>query len=573
MDYKELIDTAIESISSFFESEFQYDCKSELSKKVEEYEVIVKNDKYDYRAAVVNRDIKRITLNEFYNSDTELFFCNIVHELLHILSDKDDLSKKFVEEGVVQLLTYKILCGKVSEKTLLKLYEQDGYRVPVTVMDAVYLLNKESILSYISNKDGYNQLLLSVYNIPALASAILTKSERCGDLSVSENDEILKILEKCNYGYSDLCCNMTLIDMIKKVPMSEELLKKMPLVIQKETNNYQMREKEKKKIYQSFLDNGLDGLSNISYDFGSLKKYNDGDNVWDYIFDITDQINDSDTFKLFKQNINNQFLSVVLSVIFKDKDVDIAGELISLLGIRDASMVDFFEESPNFSVHNIELDENGISQFMGVFLKNELLTDAIVENELESSEQHLLSIITSTFDKYGIVDFYVLNELFNQYKKKINNYDEYMTKCDDVLKRFGLSSPNVLADPNSVWIQGEKITSENYLQYMPLFEKNKFYSTRDANYAIQCLAYFTMIQQEQDKDSILMITKDWINDDGYMNFLNKSLHENYKMFIEWDYSNICLINSGKGEFDKLIEVVSSVKEKSLQQDKPLKNKK
>ena len=65
----------------------------------------------------------------------------------------------------LMLLTYKILCGKVSEKALLKLYEQDGYRVPVTVMDAVYLLNKESILSYISNKDGYNQLLLSVYNI------------------------------------------------------------------------------------------------------------------------------------------------------------------------------------------------------------------------------------------------------------------------------------------------------------------------------------------------------------------------------------------------------------------------
>ena len=466
----------------------------------------------------------------------------------------------------LSLLTYKILCGKVSQNTLLKAYEQDGYRVPVSIMDTVYLLNKEFILSYINSRNGYNQLLLSVSNIPTLASAMLTKSAKCGDLSVSENDEILKILGNCNYNYSDLCCNMTLIEMLKKKPIPENLLQNMPLIIQNEVKKYQMREKEKEKIYQSFLDKGLDGISNISYDFGTLKKYTDDENAWDYLFDIVDQIDESNIYKLFKQNINNQFLSVALSIVFKNKGVDIEEKLIALLGINDASMVEFFKNSSNFSAHNIELDEKGISQFMGVFLKNELLTDAIIENESESSEQHLLNIITSTFEKYGIVDFYVLNELFKQYKKKKNNYNEYMTMCNDVLKKFGLENPNVIADPNSVWIQGKKITNENYLQYMSLFEQNKYYSTRDANYVIQCINYFVMMQQAQDRDSILMITNDWISDEGYLNWSNKNISDNYKMFIEWEYSNGYIRNSENGQFDKLIKTIGSIRKKSLQQN-------
>ena len=279
-----------------------------------------------------------------------------------------------------------------------------------------------------------------------------------------------------------------------------------------------------------------------------------------------DQIDESNIYKLFKQNINNQFLSVALSIVFKNKGVDIEEKLIALLGINDASMVEFFKNSSNFSAHNIELDEKGISQFMGVFLKNELLTDAIIENESESSEQHLLNIITSTFEKYGIVDFYVLNELFKQYKKKKNNYNEYMTMCNDVLKKFGLENPNVIADPNSVWIQGKKITNENYLQYMSLFEQNKYYSTRDANYVIQCINYFVMMQQAQDRDSILMITNDWISDEGYLNWSNKNISDNYKMFIEWEYSNGYIRNSENGQFDKLIKTIGSIRKKSLQQN-------
>ena len=48
MNYNELIDSAINNISIFFKTEFQFDCKSELSKKIEEYEIIVKNDKNDF---------------------------------------------------------------------------------------------------------------------------------------------------------------------------------------------------------------------------------------------------------------------------------------------------------------------------------------------------------------------------------------------------------------------------------------------------------------------------------------------------------------------------------------------
>ena len=67
MNYNELIDSAINNISIFFKTEFQFDCKSELSKKIEEYEIIVKNDKNDFRAAAVNRNQKKITINEYYN--------------------------------------------------------------------------------------------------------------------------------------------------------------------------------------------------------------------------------------------------------------------------------------------------------------------------------------------------------------------------------------------------------------------------------------------------------------------------------------------------------------------------
>ena len=42
----------------------------------------------------------------------EILLCTIVHELLHILSNKGSGRNNFVEEGTVELLTYKILCKK-----------------------------------------------------------------------------------------------------------------------------------------------------------------------------------------------------------------------------------------------------------------------------------------------------------------------------------------------------------------------------------------------------------------------------------------------------------------------------
>ena len=69
------------------------------------------------------------------------------------------------------------MIGKISQEALKKQYDQDGYRVPVAFMDAIYLMNKKNILNYIKDDDGYNELLSNIANIPTLASAILLK--RC----------------------------------------------------------------------------------------------------------------------------------------------------------------------------------------------------------------------------------------------------------------------------------------------------------------------------------------------------------------------------------------------------------
>lgn len=566
MDYKELIDNAIDNISDFFKSEFNYDCKSEFSKKIDEYEIIIKNDKFDYRSAFVDIKDKTITLNEYYNKDIELLLFSITHELLHILSEKDDISKKFVEEGIVQLLTYKILCNKVSEKTLLKAYEQDGYRVPVSIMDTVYLMNKDYILKYIKSNDGYYQLLLSVINVPSIASAILTKSLKCTDLAESEKEEMLKILDNYNYDYSDLCCNNVLIEKLKKSNFSEDELKKMPLILQNETNNYQKREKEKEKIYQVFSNNGLDGLSNISYNFGTIDKYNDGDDPWEFLFNVADQIDESDNHMLFKHAIHSKFLGVALPIIYKNKDVDIGYNLVALLGINNASMLDFYRKATKFPVHNIELDEKGISELLSTFLKNELLTDAIIEKETGTEEQNLLKLITNTFEKYGIVDYYVLSNLFKHYKNQIQDYNEYKNICDKILKRFELDEPNYFADPNSVWFQGKRITSNNYLQYLSLFDQEQFYLTSDTNYILQYINYFALMQYERDVDSILSIINDWITDDEFFNWSNINFVNNYKRLIEYESGNNgYIMNSGKGQFEMLLKTIKLFRKKSLQQ--------
>ena len=136
--------------------EFGWDCKDEFSKRLNEYRLEVENDKYHYVGAVVNHEKRLIEINEYYNKDMEILLCTIVHELLHILSNKGSGRNNFVEEGTVELLTYKILCKKVSQKTLAKYFERSGYEIGVCVMDTVYLLDKNIILSYIRDKDGYD---------------------------------------------------------------------------------------------------------------------------------------------------------------------------------------------------------------------------------------------------------------------------------------------------------------------------------------------------------------------------------------------------------------------------------
>ena len=565
MDYKSIIDNAISDISDFFESEFGYECKKGLQKKIEEYELIIKNDKYDYRGAAVNRKEKRITINKYYSNDFELELFNFVHELLHVLSSKDDLSKKFVEEGIVQLLTYKVLYKKISPSTLIKAYKQDGYRVPVSIMDTVYLINKNSIFQYIVNKDGYNQLLLTFSNFPLLASAMLTKSEKCSSLSSSEMEELSKILIECNYDYSDLCCNVVLIDMIKKMPISDDLMANMPLVIQSEVQEYRRREKEKEKIYECFFKNGFEGLDKISYDFENIQEYSTDVNEWDYLFDTTDKIDDSDTFKLFNQNINNQFLSIALSIIFKNQKIDIEEQLVGLLGIIDSSMVDFFKDSIDFPTKNIHLDSDGISLILGVLLKNELLAESLIERKHPNVKIELEEIVDRTFEKYGVVDYYVVNELFKQYKKDSNNYDEYIKLCNKILSKLEVKRANVIADPNSVWIQGINVTSQNYLQHMSSLNSKKYCSTSDTNYFLQCINYYLLMKQEEDKNDILTISKDWISDEGYFPWENKTIVDNFNSFIECEYSNGYIKNSGNGQMSKLINIISMIRKKSLQE--------
>ena len=565
MKYLDIIKDAVDSINAFFIQEIDYNCKSELESRLKEYEIIVKNDKNDYRAAFINRKEKKITINEYYCKDVEALLFNFVHEILHVLSNKNDPSKKFVEEGIVQLLTYKIMIGKISQEALKKQYDQDGYKVPVAFMDAIYLMNKKNILNYIKDDDGYNELLSNIANIPTLASAILLKNEQCKDLSDNENKKLLKILLKCNYDYSDLCCNTVLIDALSKIDMSEQVLQNMPLVFQTKNKNYKRREVEKKKIYDLFLNEGYEGLKKLNYDFGTYKEYNN-DNVWDYLLDIVDEINSSEQYSLFNQNINNQFLSTALAIAFKEKDTDIETQLVSLLGIKNASMLKFFSESSNNEVKCLKLDTQGINDILNIFLKNELLTEALVQNSNQNTEEVLLNIVTDIHEEYGVTDYYVLNGIFKIYKNKYESYDNYIEACNSVLSKLGIKQGNVLADPNSVWIQDVSINTENYLKYLASLETKKYYSTRDADYLIQSINYHTLLQQEEDSKEILEISHDWVEDEGYFNYANNgNIGNMYIDFIEWEYNGIMRVNSGRGQFDKLMETLGNIRKKSLQQ--------
>ena len=59
MKYLDIIKDAVDSINSFFIQEIDYNCKSELESRLKEYEIIVKNDKNDYRVAFINRKEKK----------------------------------------------------------------------------------------------------------------------------------------------------------------------------------------------------------------------------------------------------------------------------------------------------------------------------------------------------------------------------------------------------------------------------------------------------------------------------------------------------------------------------------
>ena len=283
------------------------------------------------------------------------------------------------------------------------------------------------------------------------------------------------------------------------------------------------------------------------------------------MFDTTDKIDDSDTFKLFNQNINNQFLSIALSIIFKNQKIDIEEQLVGLLGIIDSSMVDFFKDSINFPTKNIHLDSDGISLILGVLLKNELLAESLIERKHPNVKIKLEEIVDRTFEKYGVVDYYVVNELFKQYKKDLNNYDEYIKLCNKILSKLEVKRSNVIADPNSVWIQWINVTSQNYLQHMSSLDSKKYCSTSDTNYFLQCINYYLLMKQEEDKNDILTISKDWISDEGYFPWENKTVVDNFNSFIECEYSNGYIKNSGNGQMSKLINIISMIRKKSLQE--------
>lgn len=570
MKYKQIIENAVNNINLFFIQEFNYDCKSELQERIKEYEIGIKNDKTDYRAAFVNIKEKKITINEYYVDNLEILLFNLVHEILHILSNKDNISDKFVEEGIVQLLTYKIMIGKITQESLKNIYAQDGYRVPVCVMDTVYLLNKNYILTYIKDSDGYNKLLSNVYDVPQLASAMLLKSENCGDLSINESKELLKILQQYNYDFTDLCCNTILIDELAKANIPDYLLENMPLIIQNKNKYYKKREIEKQKIYDLYLSDGYKGLEKFNYDFGSFKKYENSD-AWNYIFDVVDEINLSESFNLFTQNINNQILNIVLPIIFKEKKVDIKNELVILLGIKNASMVEFFSKSINNNIKNIKLHTEGITNILDLLLKNELLTEALIQNQNENTEETLLNIIEDTQEKYGLVDYFVLKELFKQYRDKFDSYDNYIESCNQVLNKLGIEEANVMADPKSIWIQEISINENNYLQYMQSLGTERYYSTRDVDYFIQSINYYVITQQEKDGKIISEITSDWFLD-YWLNPENQTILDNNSSLIEWEYNGCSLINSGKSQFNKLIKTLDMIRQKMLQQSENFKSK-
>ena len=567
MNYEKIIKLAEEDIEEFFLKEFEWYCKDEFSKRLNEYRLEVQNDKYHYVGAVVDHKKKLIEINEYYNKDMEILLCTIVHELLHILSNKGSGRNNFVEEGTVELLTYKILCKKVSQKTLAKHFEQNGYRIGVCVMDTVYLLDKNIILSYIRDKDGYDNLLAYVDKMPVLASAILSKPMYADTLSTAENEALSEILHQCNFGFSDLCCNIVLIDMAQKMQ-----LQNMPLVVKNKSEKYQMREKEKSKIYKCFLDGGYRALESINYTFGDLINY-ENTSVWDYIFELSEKLDAAENIKLFNQNIYNQILTIILSNVsaaFNGKEEFLKENLIKNLGISNESLANFYcDFTSQQEKVAIKLDSNDLNKILNELLKNELLADSIVEQKIDGLNDVLLEIIDKTYSRYKVVDFYVMNLLFEKLKQQITNYDEYFNACNSILKKCGIAKQNCLADPNSVWIKGTKIDETNYLSCLASLETIDYCSTVDSNYFLQCLNYCILKNKEKDSAIILKITDDWFNDDGWLNYKAEHIVNNFKSFVEWQCVGEYIMNNGSGQFDILINNIAMLRKQKLNDDEIL----
>lgn len=567
MNYEKITKSAEEDIEEFFLEEFGWDCKDEFSKRLNEYRLEVENDKYHCVKAEVYHTKKVIIINEYYNEDMEILLCTMVHELSHVLSNKNVDRDDFVEEGIIELLTYKILYKKVSQKTLAKYFEQSCYIISVCMMDTVYLLDKNIILSYIRDNDGYDNLLAFVDKIPVLASAILSKPNGAYTLSTAENEALLEILQQRNFEFSDLCCNIVLIEMAKKMQLPN-----MPLIVKNKSEKYQMKEKEKSKIYKCFLDGGYRALESINYAFGDLISYENTD-IWNYIFDLTEKLDSAENIKLFNQDIYNQILAIILSNVsaaFNGKKQFLKKSLIKNLGISNESLVNFYCD---YAVQQervaIKLDSDDLNKILNIFLKNELLADSIVEQKIDGLNNVLLEIIDKTYSRYKVVDFYVMNLLFEKLKQQIVNYDEYFNACNNILKKYGIAKQNCLADPNSIWIKGIKIDEANYLSCLASLGTTDYCANVYSDYFLQCLNYFVLENQEKDFVVILKITNDWFNDAGLLDYKNEHIINNYKSFVEWQCAGEYLIKSEFSQFDILINNIAMLRKQKLNDDEIL----
>ena len=181
----------------------------------------------------------------------------------------------------------------------------------------------------------------------------------------------------------------------------------------------------------------------------------------------------------------------------------------------------------------------------------------------------MLEIIDKTYSRYKVVDFYVMNLLFEKLKQQIVNYDEYFNACNNILKKYGIAKQNCLADPNSIWIKGIKIDEANYLSCLASLGTTDYCANVYSDYFLQCLNYFVLENQEKDFVVILKITNDWFNDAGLLDYKNEHIINNYKSFVEWQCAGEYLIKSEFSQFDILINNIAMLRKQKLNDDEIL----